>query len=242
MTQYLEADWPAHSRVRTLVSTRAGGVSTGAWASFNLGLQCGDKEQSVLENRRRLRTRLPAEPAWLRQVHGRDVASWTDAQAGVEADAIITGQSKQVCVILTADCLPVLVADVDGRQVAAIHAGWRGLAAGIIEHTIKSMPVAPDRLMAWLGPAISSCHYQVGEEVRAAFLERSVNFSSAFVPDGDRWKADLYQLARQQLQLAGVKSVHGGNYCTFGEPDRFYSYRRDGQTGRMASLVWLSGE
>ena len=239
MTGLLEVCWPAHARVRALQTTRAGGASDGCWASYNLGLHCGDDREAVLENRRRLEAILPAEPAWLRQVHGRNVVNWHEAKQGAQADAVISDQPGQVCAVLTADCLPVLLADENGREIAAIHAGWRGLAAGIIDRTVNSMSSSSETLMAWLGPAISRRYFQVGEEVRAAFLRLDPNSECAFYADGDRWKADLYELARQQLRAAGVDAIHGGNYCTFGEPDRFYSYRRDRQTGRMASLIWL---
>lgn len=239
MSRFLHADWPAHSAVRTLVTTRAGGVSKGRWSSFNLGFSSGDDRAAVEENRRRLTAVLPSPPAWLRQVHGNEVVRWAQAREGIEGDAVLTRKTGRVCAVLTADCLPVLLADLGGREVAAVHAGWRGLAAGVIARTIETMTADAAGIIAWLGPAISGEHYQVGDEVREVFIKTNPASEAAFRADGTRWRADLYELARQQLSAAGVGSVFGGEYCTFAEPERFYSYRRDGRTGRMASLIWL---
>ncbi|RMG54813.1 MAG: peptidoglycan editing factor PgeF, partial [Gammaproteobacteria bacterium] len=190
-------------------------------------------------NRRLLREvlDLPAEPLWLEQVHGADVL---EEAAGCRGDARIVRRPGQVAVVLTADCLPVLFAARDGRAVAAAHAGWRGLAAGILERTVEAFDCAPDALMAWLGPAIGPQAFEVGEEVRAAFVDEDPRAEVAFVPvRPGHWLCDLYRLARLRLETAGVASIHSGGRCTFSECELFYSYRRDGRTGRMASLIWM---
>ncbi len=236
-------DWNVPAAVRALVTTRAGGVSGGAHATLNLGLRCGDEVEAVLENRRRLRALLPAEPLWLRQVHGRNVlfvASEPADDAEHEADASVTVLPHRVCAVLVADCLPVLLADRRGEAVGVAHAGWRGLANGVIEATVGAFPCAPTRLVAWLGPAIGPKVYEVGDEVRAAFLAQDAAAAAAFVATRPgHWLADLYTLARQRLSACGVRQVGGGGFCTHAESERFYSYRRDRITGRMAALVWL---
>ncbi|MCG6951013.1 MAG: peptidoglycan editing factor PgeF [Betaproteobacteria bacterium] len=234
-------DWNVPAAVRALVTTRAGGVSGGAHAALNLGLRCGDEVDAVLENRRRLRALLPAEPLWLRQVHGRNVLFAEQvAAAEHEADASVTTRPHRVCAVLVADCLPVLLADERGEAVGVAHAGWRGLASGVIESTVAAFPCAPTRLVAWLGPAIGPKVYEVGDEVRAAFLVHDAAAASAFVPTRPgHWLADLYALARQRLSACGVRQVGGGGFCTYSETERFFSFRRDRITGRMAALVWL---
>lgn len=237
MTDWIVPDWPAPPRVGALVTTRAGGVSQGAYASCNLGAQVGDDPAAVAENRRRLSARLPAEPLWLTQVHGNRVVRAGAAAQGAEADAAFTRQAGTVCAVLTADCLPVLLCARDGGAVAAIHAGWRGLAAGVIEATVVAL--GADALMAWLGPAIGPQAFEVGEEVRAAFVAADAGAAAAFHPTTDgRWLADIYLLARRRLQRLGIADVYGGGECTRRDRARFYSYRRDGRTGRMASLIW----
>lgn len=236
-------DWNVPARVRALVTTRAGGVSGGAHASLNLGLRCGDEVTAVIENRRRLSELLPASPVWLRQVHGCGVLSATPADAGRaehEADASVTTLPGTVCVVLVADCMPVFLADERGEAVGLAHAGWRGLSAGVIEATVAAFAVAPARLVAWLGPAIGPQRYEVGDEVRAAFVARDIEASDAFVPTrSGHWLADLYALARLRLLRCGVERVSGGTFCTYSEPERFFSFRRDQVTGRMAALAWL---
>lgn len=240
--EIIEADWPAPAQVRALCTTRGGGVSDGPFASLNLAEHVGDAAAAVARNRERLRRELglPSEPGWLTQVHGCGVARVGRDPRGGEADAAIGDGPGQVCAVMTADCLPVLLCDVDGSIVAAVHAGWRGLAAGVIEVAVRRMGVAPDRLMAWLGPAIGPTAFEVGDEVRACFLAADAAVEDAFrrSPNG-RWLADLYALARRRLAAIGVESVSGGGLCTFSEPRRFFSYRRDGVTGRMASVIWL---
>ncbi len=237
--------WPAPSRVRAIVTTRAGGHSTGPWSSLNLGLNCGDDGAIVLKNRAVLRACLPAEPQWLRQAHGMAVYSRSEetdkpALSGEPiADAQVAGQPGQICAVLTADCLPVLFCNRAGSKVAAAHAGWRGLAAGVLENTLQALAEPPDQLMAWLGPAIGPRAYEVGEDVRSAFTGRDNAAAACFERKGSKWLFDLYAMARHRLLQSGVIDVSGGTQCTYSEPERFFSHRRDGRTGRMASLVWL---
>jgi hypothetical protein len=202
----------------------------------------GDAAPAVAANRLRLQQHLglPDELYWLQQVHGTRVVDAADGIVNAEADAIIARSTGRVCAVLTADCLPVLFCDRAGNEVAAAHAGWRGLAAGVLEQTVASLHAPGEELLAWLGPAISAAAYVVGEEVRSAFVTRDARMAEAFRPAaGGGWQADLYTLARQRLSSCGVTAVYGGDFCTYSEPERFYSYRRDGVTGRMASLVWL---
>lgn len=235
-------DWPAPPAVRALATTRHGGVSTGPYASLNLGGHVGDDPGAVAENRRRLRTLLPAEPVWLQQVHGTRVVDAAAPAGGIpEADAAFVRTPGIVCAVLTADCLPVLLCDAEGTAVAAAHAGWRGLAAGVLEETVGAMAADPGRLLAWLGPAIGPAAFEVGDEVRAAFTAGDQGAAAAFVPGPPgKWFADLYALARRRLGRMGVTRVHGGGFCTFGESARFYSFRRERNTGRMATLVWIA--
>ncbi len=241
--QNLTAGWPAPARVRTLVTTRDGGVSLAPYASLNLGQHVGDDPAAVAENRARLRACLPAEPFWLNQVHGIGVQeACADApDVPPDADAGFTRQPGVVCAVMTADCLPVLLTDRSGSVVAAAHAGWRGLCNGIIEATIARMAVPANDILAWLGPAIGPDAFEVGPEVRAAFMAHDPTAASAFaaIPDG-KYLADIYLLARQRLNACGVTDVHGGDACTVTERERYFSYRRDGRTGRMASLIWLA--
>jgi YfiH family protein len=235
-------DWPAPPRVRAVTTTRAGGVSTGPWVSMNPADHVGDAGSAVAVNRQRLVTRLalPLAPCWLTQVHGTRVVESTGALESIEADAVVARAPGSVCTVLTADCLPVLFCDQAGREVAAAHAGWRGLAAGVLEQTVARMQAPGEELLAWLGPAISADAYVVGEEVRSAFIGRDAPAAEAFRPAaGGGWHADLYALARQRLGSCGVTAVYGGNFCSYRDREHFFSYRRDGITGRMASLVWL---
>ena len=234
-------DWPAPGHVRAVVSTRQGGVSGGPYASLNLGTHVGDDAMAVAENRRRFAEAagLAAAPGWLNQVHGCEVVA-ASAHSGASADACWTTQTGMPCAVLTADCLPVLFADRDGSCVAAAHAGWRGLAAGVLEATIARLPVPPQRLLAWLGPAIGPDAFQVGEEVRAAFVGAAAEDAAAFRPDGLRWRADLFALARARLRRCGVDHISGGGICTVSRREQFFSHRRDGSSGRFASLIWLA--
>ncbi len=234
-------EWDLPAGVGALLTTRSGGESSGAYAHFNLGDHVGDDPAAVAANRARLRKFLPADPLWLEQVHGADVAD-ADRCAGVpRADAAVARSAARACVVLTADCLPVLFCDDDARVVAAAHAGWRGLAAGVLENTISAMDVAPERVRAWIGPAIGPRAFEVGDEVRAAFVADDPLAETAFVARAlpGKWLADLFLLARLRLRRAGVMRVSGGGVCTASTAEHFYSYRRDGVTGRFASLVWL---
>jgi len=239
--KWIAADWPAPDNVIAGATLRFGGVSTGAFESLNLGAHVSDDKDAVDENRRRFTSfcELPSEPLWLRQVHGTTVV--VDPTAGLvpEADASITRRSGVVCAVLTADCLPVLFTSADGAELAAVHAGWRGLASGVLEATVEEMSTAPANILAWLGPAISQPAFEVGGEVREEFLAQDSTTDQHFVTnDRGRWQADLYGLARMRLTGLGIGHISGRQYCTFGESERFFSYRRDGACGRMASFVY----
>lgn len=234
-------DWPAPTRVKSLMTCREGGVSRAPWTSFNLGDHVGDDPAHVLANRAHLRQHLPAEPGWLRQVHSARVIE-LGRDADPEADAAFTRETGPVCAVLTADCLPVLFCDRAGSVVAAAHAGWRGLVGGVLETTVAAMQVDPGDVLAWMGAAIGPLAFEVGDEVRDAFIAQHPAAATAFVlqPAAGKWLADIYSLARIRLHAAGVQAVFGGGRCTFNEEDTFFSYRRDGTTGRMASLIWLA--
>lgn len=234
----LTPQWPAPVSVRACQTTRLGGLSLPPYESLNLGEHVGDAPEAVAQNRARLRqlAGLPSEPLWLQQVHGREVVDGASAQRC--ADASFATRPGQVCAVLTADCLPLLLCRVDGTAVAAVHAGWRGLLAGVIEQAVKR--AGGGEWMAWLGPAIGPQAFEVGREVYDAFVAEDSRSASAFVAARPgHFMADLYALARQRLARCGVGQVYGGEQCTYNEPDRFFSYRRDGVTGRMASLIWL---
>ncbi len=240
MAEFLIPDWPAPDNVCALQTLRSGGCSPAPWDSLNLGDHVGDDAQRVMANRARLRASLPADPCWLQQVHGVDVVDAASAAPGSAADAAYARVPGRVCVVMTADCLPVLFCDRAGTVVAAAHAGWRGLLAGVLEQTLAAMGCPAETVLAWLGPAIGPDNFEVGDEVRAAFVAGNAEAAAAFRPAGDgKWLADLYALARQRLSSVGVAGVYGGDGCTFAERDRFFSYRRDGVTGRQASLIWL---
>jgi YfiH family protein len=241
---WLEPDWGAPAGVRALSTQRAGGVSAAPYESLNLGDHVGDVPAAVTENRRRLRqaAALPAEPLWLRQIHGTRVVDLDAGPPEGGADAAYTRRPGRICAILSADCLPVLLA-AEG-VVAAAHAGWRGLAAGVLEATVAALEVAPAALSAWIGPAIGVGHYEVGAEVRDALLDghdaaATASAMNAFATNTrGRYMADLAMLARQRLARAGIRRIHGGTYCTYGSP-HYFSHRRDGRTGRQATLIWL---
>lgn len=262
MVDWITPDWPAPPTVKAAATLRSGGVSEGAFSSLNLGSHVGDEPAAVAENRRRLKAALglPAEPTWLNQVHGIDVVDASSSAAGgpgratnhpasaegampaapPTADASVARGAGAVCVVMTADCLPVLFCDRAGSRVGAAHAGWRGLAGGVLGATIKSLDVPRSQLMAWLGPAIEQAAFEVGEEVREAFLKLSPENATAFEPNSrGRWQADLYQLARNELARLGVTAVYGGGFECFADSKRFFSYRRESRTGRLGTLVWL---
>jgi len=242
--ELIRPQWPAPPNVRAIATTRAGGDSGGAFASLNLGSHVGDRSRAVAANRRRLEAEaeLPAQPVWLEQVHGTRLVELTGAPVDGAADAAMTAGPGLVCAVLTADCLPVLFCDRAGTRVAAVHAGWRGLAAGILDATIDAFGhagIAPAELMAWLGPAIGPAAYEVGDDVRNAF-SAAADASAFERNDAGRWQCDLYGLARHRLVARGVVTVAGGGFCTHADAPRFFSHRRDGQCGRQATLIWLS--
>ena len=241
MNDWITPDWPAPRNVRALFTTRTGGMSSGPYASLNLGDHVGDDPSSVKQNRALLRRILPGEPRWLKQVHGTTPVRVDDYDCAAGSDAAFSQQPGTVCAVLTADCLPIFLCDSAGSTVGIVHAGWRGLAAGVIERTIAEMGGESSRIMAWLGPAIGPAHFEVGEEVRQAFIEHDEKSAPAFTArDNGKWSADIFLLAQQRLTEAGVTEVYGGGVCTFSGPARFFSYRRDGSTGRMAGLIWLT--
>lgn len=239
MHDWLTPQWPAPAKVKTWVTTRSGGVSVAPYDSCNLGEHVADSPRAVFKNRERLVSLLGCKPAWLQQVHGVAVVEANPALV-LEADASWSSKPGVACTVLTADCLPVLFCDRAGTRVAAAHAGWRGLAAGVLEATLDKLGVPADQVLVWLGPAIGPQAFEVGAEVREAFVGQHAQAAAAFQPsaNADKFMADLYQLARIRLAARGVEAVYGGDFCTFSDP-RFFSYRRSAQTGRFASLIWL---
>jgi YfiH family protein len=240
---WLTPDWPAPARVRAAFTLRTGGVSEPPFESLNVGAHVGDHPEAVDENRRRVYRglKLPDEPAWLEQVHGRGIADLDGARAMARADASFTRVAGRVCAVQVADCLPVLLAARNGSAVAAAHCGWRGLASGVLEATVRALGLPAGELYAWLGPAIGPGAFEVGDEVRAAFLAQDSRAASAFAANSrGRWQCNLFELARQRLAALGVSAVYGGGVCTHDDPQRFFSYRRDGRCGRMAALIWLA--
>lgn len=237
---FIYPDWPAPSHVKALQTTRLGGFSQGDFAELNLAAHVGDDPITVNRNRQLLAPWLPSEPVWLNQVHGVTVVDAGVASCVSDADASYSNKKGAVCAVMTADCLPLLVCDQSGTEVAAIHAGWKGLLDGVIESTIQTMQSAPESLLVWMGPAIGPTAFEVGTEVKSAFIDQQMEAEAAFVPNpNDKWLGDLYLLARLRLQRLGVKYIHGGELCTYSDNQRFFSYRRDGVTGRMATLIWL---
>lgn len=244
---WIVPDWPVPANVRALITTRSGGpgggASRGVYAGLNLGDRVGDEAAAVAQNRALLRGHLPAEPVWLRQVHGTRVVEAVPGSAGEEADAAVAREPGRVCAVLTADCLPVLLADDAGTVVAVAHAGWRGLAAGVLDNVVRAMGeggIASASLIAYLGPAIGAGAYEVGSDVFETFVTADAGAAAAFAPHGaGKFFADLSLLARRRLEHLGVERIHGGALCAYSDAARFYSYRRDGATGRMASLIWI---
>lgn len=240
--EWLVPDWPAPRRVRAFVTTRAGGVSTGEYASMNLGRHSGDDAEKVARNRLIVRERLPAMPRWMAQEHGAEVAD-LDRLAEDEvatADAATASVPGRVGVVLTADCMPLFLCDERGHRVGVAHAGWRGMAAGVIENTVRALGAEPAKLMAWMGPTIGPAAFEVGPEVREAFVATDPGAAVAFVRHKPgKYMADLYALARLRLQSAGVARVFGGGFCTYLEADRFFSYRRQQKSGRMGAFIWM---
>lgn len=246
--ELITPDWPAPPAVRAVATTRRGGLSIGRYASLNLAGHVGDDDRAMAGNRARLCAELGLvhPPRWLNQVHGCGIVDAATARGIPEADAALATQPGPACVVLTADCLPVLFCNDAGTVVAAAHAGWRGLAAGVLEATVAALAAAGAAnasLMAWIGPAIGAAAYEVGAEVREAFLAADPAAAAGFAPNArGRWQLDLPAIARQRLAAAGVRRVHGGGLCTASDPDRFFSHRRDGPCGRQATLIWLLPE
>jgi hypothetical protein len=245
---WIYPDWPAPDKVKALCTVRLGGVSQPPYDSFNLAMHVGDDQQHVAANRKRLveQAGLPAAPFWLNQVHSNQAIElcstspvWS-SQIPPTADASYTRRSGIVLSVMTADCLPILLCNTQGTWVAAIHAGWRGLAAGIVSKTVQAYR-GNGPLLAWLGPAISQDAFEVGAEVLQAFVVNNRDAERHFIRQGQKYHADLYALARDQLRSLGV-TPYGGNFCTYHDKERFFSYRRDGETGRMASLIWIHGD
>jgi purine-nucleoside/S-methyl-5'-thioadenosine phosphorylase / adenosine deaminase len=235
-------EWPAPANVRALQTTRRGGVSAAPYDTLNLGDHVGDSPLAVAQNRQMFSALAPSEPVWLNQVHGVEVADADAAGCLPRADACIARRAGSVCVVMTADCLPVLLCDDRGTVVGAAHAGWRGLCNGVIERTVAAMAVPPQSLMAWLGPAIGPTAFEVGAEVREAFIAAQPQAQAGFVAlpgSGGKHLADIFLLARQRLEALGISRIHGGGACTYSDAGRFYSYRRDGATGRMGTFIWL---
>ena len=243
-TEWITPDWPVPARVRAFVTTRAGGMSRAPYDSFNLGTRCGDDVAAVTANRAALGKYLPAEPVWLRQVHGTqiiDAGRLLEPAREPEADAAFTRSPGTVCAVLVADCMPVLLSDRSGAVVAAAHAGWRGMSAGVIEAAVAAMGVTPRDVIAWLGPAIGPDRFEVGADVRQAFTANHEAAAAAFKPypgRPEKWLCDLYLLARLRLAKLGIEAVYGGGGCTVSDA-RFYSFRRDKTTGRMGAFIWL---
>lgn len=237
---FITPTWTAPAHVHAFQTTRHGGLSHAPYASLNLGDHVGDAPLTVARNRMLLNQLVPSEPIWLEQVHGTVVVEAQSATCRPRADACVTRGRGAVCVVMTADCLPVLLCDRAGTVVGAAHAGWRGLADGVLEATIDAMRVAPSELLVWFGAAIGPTAFEVGAEVRAQFVAQHAAADSAFTPNGgDKYLADLYALARLRLKQLGVHDIFGGELCTYRDADRFFSYRREGVTGRMGAFIWL---
>ncbi len=238
MTEFLYPDWPAPEQVKAFSTTRIGGVSTGPFSDNNLALHVQDEEALVLLNREKLNRYLPVEPSWLNQTHGIEVVCCADEKT--DADASYNNRADYVCVVMTADCLPILLCDTSGQQVAAVHAGWRGLLDGVIENSIAMFQGSKHNILAWLGPAIGKTAFEVGEEVYGMFTQKHPEANRYFQACGNRkYLMDIYGLASFRLKLVGVTKIFGGECCTYSDETRFFSYRRDGVCGRMASLIWL---
>ncbi len=243
--EWLLPDWDAPPRVRAFVTTRAGGVSGGEFASMNLGERSGDDREAVARNRLIVRRELPSMPRWMAQVHGTAVADLDRLQESEvpTADAAIASQPGRVGVVLTADCMPLFLCDEAGKRVGVLHAGWRGMAAGVIESTVRAMGEGAARMLAWMGPTIGPSAFEVGGEVREAFVAVDPEADAAFRSHKPgKYMADLYTLARQRLARAGVRRVHGGGFCTYTDSRRFFSYRRAQASGRMGAFIWIDSQ
>ncbi len=242
---FIRPQWPAPNNISAFSTSRQGGVSPAPYDSLNLGINAKDRANNIQENRDILgkNLNLPSEPIWLNQIHSNIAIPASEHARYQEADASYTGQNNTICVVLTADCLPILLCNRQGTYVAAIHAGWRGLQKQIIESTLHTLPYDPNDLMVWLGPAIGPKYFEVGDEVRDLFITMDRDLINAFtLSKNNRWLCDIYAIARLQLKKLHITHIYGGDYCTYSDPSKFYSYRRDGaETGRMASLIWING-
>ncbi len=237
--EFITPDWPAPANVKAIQTTRRGGYSVAPYEGLNLGSHVQDDDLAVAKNRQLLSDYLPSEPVWLNQVHGIEAIDAAKSLRAQDADASFSKNKNVVCVTMTADCLPVLLCNKQGTAVASIHAGWRSLCDGVIESTIEAMAVEPEDLMAWLGPAIGPHAFEVGSEVREAFIAKDAQAERAFKPAGDKWLGNLYLIAKQRLNKLGVIEIYGGGECTYSKPSQYFSYRRDGVTGRMATMIWF---
>ena len=243
---FIQPNWPAPANVKSLQTTRVGGISVGPYSSLNLGAHVGDNQVFVEHNRQLLAPYLPSSPVWINQVHGIGVINAASSSGLQDADASYSKLANVVCATMTADCLPVLLCDTKGTVVSAVHAGWRGLCDGVIEAAVHEMAVPASEVLAWLGPAIGPQFFEVGDDVRTQFIAVDPRASLAFKPHSNKWLCDIYLLAKQRLQSIGVSQIYGATinieFCTYSEVDRFYSFRRDNVTGRMASLIWLESK
>jgi YfiH family protein len=243
MKSFIQANWPAPDNIKAFTSTRTGGISQPPYSELNLGDHVGDDPAAITANRLFVKNQLQLteEPIWLQQTHSTIVCEATPDNIDKEADASFTHEPNRICTIMTADCLPILFCNQQGTHVAAAHAGWRGLANGIIETTLKALNLPPEDILVWLGPAISAKHFEVGDEVKNIFEQAMPEAAQAFSPSpNQRWLADLYELARLRLRKQNISQIYGGEYCTYSDKELFYSYRRDaGKTGRMASFIWI---
>lgn len=244
MKNILIPDWPAPKHIKAFSTTRLDGFSHSPYDSFNLGYSVGDQHENVSKNREHLKQilNLPTEPLWLSQIHSTVIYKVDQETMPQNADGSYTTLKNTVCIVMTADCLPILLCDLSGTQIAAVHAGWRGLAEGVIESALNCFNHVNNKIIAWIGPAIGKTFYEVGDDIRDKFLEINEDFSKAFQPyKQSKWLADMNFIARQRLEKSGVSAIYGGNLCTYADTERFFSYRRDGVTGRMASLIWITG-
>ncbi|HSH97719.1 MAG: peptidoglycan editing factor PgeF [Methylophilaceae bacterium] len=240
-SNFIIPNWPAPANIKALQTTRTGGLSQDPYSSLNFGDHVGDDALAVARNRQLLNPFVPTEPLWLKQTHSTIAVNAALTSCLPEADAAYSKQKNVVCAVMTADCLPILLCDEAGTKVAAIHAGWRGLLDGVIERTIKALEIAPQNLLVWLGPAIGPTAFEVGRDVYDGFVEHDADSVKAFAQQNtrDKWLADIYQLARLRLTNLSVTKLYGGDYCTHSDQKRFFSFRRDGDTGRMATLIWF---
>lgn len=243
MKNILIPNWPAPKHIKAFSTTRLNGFSQNPYDSFNLAYSVGDDHEKVSQNREHLKKilNLPSDPLWLSQIHSTVIYKVDQESMPKNADGSYTTSQNKVCVVMTADCLPILLCNLSGTQIAAVHAGWRGLADGVVESALNCFNPSDEKIIAWIGPAIGKTFYEVGDDVRDRFLEINSNFNKAFQPHKQsKWLSDMNLLARMRLEKAGVSDIFSENFCTFADSDRFFSYRRDGVTGRMASLIWIA--